>query len=304
MIRIGSRRLAACIGGVLAAAVLMGCGPSADTQQLQSTDYQLRGMIANQGQRIDALQEQFGRLNNQVEEMQHNGAGGGGPSVSKQIASLQNRVTQLEAEMKALQPAGTASPIPGAAASPAPGAVTTPAAGPGPAAETGGGEMMAAAPTPSAMPTPVAPSGATGSWRTVLQREEQAARTSGDPGATLYREGLADMGAGRYPSAVGKFEELQHKYPKSPLSEPAEYFSANALYELGKYDLSILQFNDLAMRFPNGRFASSALLHEAQAFMKINDRIDARLTLQKLLNEHPDSPEAPSAKALMQTLAG
>jgi len=87
------------------------------------------------------------------------------------------------------------------------------------------------------------------------------------------------------------------------LSEPAEYFSANALFELGKYDESILQFNDLVMRFPRGRFASASLLSEAQAFIKMNDRIDARLTLQKLISDHPDAPEAATAQAMMNSLA-
>lgn len=133
--------------------------------------------------------------------------------------------------------------------------------------------------------------------------DQQSAASRNDPGARLYRGGLADMKDGRYSQALAKFQELQHRYPKSPLSEPAEYFSANALYEMGKYDQSILQFNDLTLRFPNGKYSSSALLREAQAFMHINDRIDARLTLQKLLNDHPDSPEASSAKSMMQTLA-
>ena len=121
-----------------------------------------------------------------------------------------------------------------------------------------------------------------------------AAQTSNDPAAKTYRAGLVEMKAGKYPNAIAVFQGLQRKYPKSSLSEPAEYFSANALYELGKYDQSILQFNDLVMRFPRGRFASASLLSEAQAFIKMNDRIDARLTLQKLISDHPDTPEARS----------
>ena len=94
------------------------------------------------------------------------------------------------------------------------------------------------------------------------------------------------MKAAKYPLAVTKFTKLQHAYPKSPLSEPAEYFAANALFETGGYDQAILQFNDLVMRFPKGKYASAALLREAQAFVKLNDRIDARLTLQKLVADH------------------
>ena len=90
------------------------------------------------------------------------------------------------------------------------------------------------------------------------------AATSKDPGMKIYRDGLDAMKAGKYPLAVTKFTKLQHPYPKSPLSEPAEYFAANALYETGKYDQAILQFNDLVMRFPKGRFARAALLREAR----------------------------------------
>ena len=57
------------------------------------------------------------------------------------------------------------------------------------------------------------------------------------------------------------------------------------------------------MRYPRGRFASASLLSEAQAFMKLNDRIDARLTLQKLLTDHPDGAEAAVARTMMKSLA-
>jgi TolA-binding protein len=153
-----------------------------------------------------------------------------------------------------------------------------------------------AAPRPAAPPTASAPS-----WRAELERELVAPYS--DPAVRLYRSGLADIRASRYPQGAVKLQELQHKFPKSELSEPAEYFCANALYESGKYDQSILQFNDLTMRFPNGRYATASLLREAQAFMKINDRIDARLTLQKLIGDHPNSPETPQARSMMQTLA-
>jgi TolA-binding protein len=116
------------------------------------------------------------------------------------------------------------------------------------------------------------------------------------------------MKAGKYPNAIAKFQAFQRAHPKSPLAEPAEYFSANALFELGardpsNYNQSILQFNDLAMRYPRGRFAASAQLREAQAFLRTNDSLDARLTLQKLVRDHPGTPEAAEADAMMKSMA-
>src|SRR4029077_14252105 len=95
--------------------------------------------------------------------------------------------------------------------------------------------------------TPSRPVGAP-SWRAMIDRE--LATSYNDPAAKLYRAGLVDAKAGRYAQAVSKFESLQHRFPKSALSEPAEYFSGNALYEMGKYEQAVLQFNDLPQRFP------------------------------------------------------
>lgn len=171
----------------------------------------------------------------------------------------------------------------------------------GPEVASAGSPPHVAAPAPAA-PAPPMVAGSP-SWRTMVNAELTSAQSNSEPAAKAYRAGLIAMKAGKYANAIGVFQGLQRKYPKSALSEPAEYFSANALYELGKYDQSILQFNDLVMRFPRGRFASASLLSEAQAFMKMGDRIDARLTLQKLLSDHPDAPEATTARAMMNSLA-
>ncbi len=140
-------------------------------------------------------------------------------------------------------------------------------------------------------------------WPSELDQELADAAKSGEPGIKIYRQGLEAMKAHKYPLAVTYFTKLQHSYPKSALSEPAEYFAANALYETGEYDKAILQFNDLVMRFPKGKYASAALLREAQAFLKLNDRIDARLTLQKLVADHGGTPEATAANTMMKDLA-
>jgi TolA-binding protein len=291
----------------LVAIILTGCAPNADDQQIQADQFALRGMVANDQQQIDSLQEKFQRLEDRVSELEHNGtasAGGG-----NHLASIERRLNKLESEVKSTQ-AGAASTPPAAGANPevpAPSEATPGAPGAAGGDETPGAgaaatppNAMTAAPVNAEAAAPMAPTSAP-SWRAMMDQE--LAATHDDPGEKLYRAGLVQLKANNYPQAVNELQTLQQRYPKSSLSEPAEFFAANALYEMGKYDQAILEFNDQAMRFPKGHFASAALLREAQAFMKINDRIDARLTLQKLLNDLPDSAEAPMAKSMMQTLA-
>ena len=273
-------------GMLLVAFTLAGCADQNDMEQLNKNEFTLRGMIAEDRQQIDALKAQVAQQNDKIEEVEHNTTPAAG-----QASGVNDRVASLEAEVKALQAGMAATP----GAVPPPGA---PSDSVGPGTAVASTDPPAGGPAPPATPAEIAPT-----WPAELDQEIADAATSDEPGIKIYREGLDAMKAGKYPLAVARFTKLQHAYPKSPLSEPAEYFAANALFENGAFDQAILQFNDLVMRFPKGKYASAALLREAQAFVKLNDRIDARLTLQKLVSDHAGTPEAASADTMMKDLA-
>jgi len=271
---------------MLVAGGLWGCAPRADMEQMENNQFQLRGVVASEQQQLEKLDTRISRLEDRIQEMQH----GEGDKLDSRLGALDDRVAKLEAAVTSLR-SGAPGGVPSAA--PAPAAPGEAAIAPVPASP---GEAP-----PEAAPAPVAPAEVS-RWRSDLDSEISAAANSNATGVKVYRQGLEAMKNGSYAGAIDKFSFLQKKYPKSPLTEPAEYFSANAFYELGKYDQSILQFNDLVMRFPKGRFASASLLREAQAFVQLKDRIDARLTLQKLLADHGDAPEASAANAMMRDL--
>ncbi len=272
----------------LAAGLLLaGCTSQADLQQLNQNEFTLRGMIASDRQQIDALGQQVRQMRDQMTEYQHGGSASGS---SDQLSQANDKIAKLQGEVSALQ-AGMAAQPGAAALGAAPGAgLGGPAAGgiPGPSGDT-------------ASAAPIEPPS---TWHDELDQEISNAESSKDPGVKIYRTGLRAMKDAKYPLAVANFTRLQHQYPKSPLVEPADYFAANALYETAKYDQAILQFNDLVMRYPKGRFAAQALLRQAEAFLKMNDRIDARLTLQKLMADHDGTPQASSAKTMMASLSG
>jgi len=274
-------------------------------------------MIANDQQQIAAMHDQIARLNDHITELEHNGADSGGDS--KQVAALKDRIAKLEGQVNA--PAAGTPPAPGVPGTPgapaAPGAVpgvpgTPPPGAPGApqtaAVAPGEGETVDEGEAAPEGEAPAESVPAVAGWQSVLEQELANANNSTEPGSRVYRDGLIDMKAGRYPNAVAKFQAFERAHPKSPLAEPAEYFSANALFEMGardssNYNQSILQFNDLAMRYPRGRFAANAQLREAQAFLRTNDSLDARLTLQKLVRDHPGTPEAAAADAMMKSMA-
>ena len=271
-------------GLILVAGGLCGCAPRADMEQVANNQFQLRGMIASDRQQMEKLDLRLSRLEDQLQETQH----GSSEKLDTRLGALDDRVAKLEAAVTGLR-AG------------APGAAP-PAVAPGMPGEAGAPPLPAASGEASPGEAPPAVPVEVSRWRSDLDQEIAAAAKASGPGVKVYRQGLEAMKSGSYSAAIEKFGYFQKKYPKSPLTEPSEYFSANAFYELGKYDQSILQFNDLVMRFPKGRFASAALLREAQAFVQLKDGIDARLTLQKLIADHADAPEASAANAMMRDL--
>jgi TolA-binding protein len=303
--------LAAFVGLLATALGAGGCAARSDIDQVSQNEQGMREMIANDQQQMAAMHDQIARLNDRITELQHNGA----DSNSSQTAALKDRIAKLESQVNATA-AGT-PPVPGAPGVPGmPGAPSAPGAAPGGgpgAAQSASvppneGEAPAEGENEGEAPAAAAPMPAVTGWQSALDQELATAGNSTEPGSRIYRDGLVDMKAGKYPNAVAKFQAFQRAHPKSPLAEPAEYFSANALFELGardpsNYNQSILQFNDLAMRYPRGRFAASAQLREAQAFLRTNDSLDARLTLQKLVRDHPGTPEAAAADAMMKSMA-
>ncbi len=273
---------------------LSGCSDqAANVNQLNQNEFALRGMIATDRQQIDSLRAELRRTQDEIAELKHGNAakaGGAAPADSNErIAKLESEVNAMQAAMpNSAVPPAPGGEIPGAPA-PAPGAPAVSSISPGPAA---GGPPGAAGAGPEPAPT----------WPQDLDKELADAGNSKDPGAKIYRKGLETMKAGNYPTAIVNFAKVQHSYPKSPLSEPSQYFTANAFYESGKYEQAILQFNDLTMRFPSSRFLCESLLREGESFVRLNDRIDARLTLQKLANNSNCSNEATAANAMLKNL--
>ena len=282
---------------MIAALGFFGCSDqSGNVNQLNQNEFALRGMIASDRQQIDALQAQLRQTQDEVAELKHNGAASAGAAAP---ADVNDRLAKLESEVNAMQAAMPMAPpsaaAPGAEAPPPPG--VAPGAAPASPPPTTASVGAPGAPAPAGAAAEPAPT-----WPADVDKEMAATQASKDPGAKFYRKGLDAMKAGNYPVAIVQFAKIQHSYPKSPLSEPSQYFIANAFYENGKYEQAVLQFNDLTMRFPNSRFLCESLLREGQSFVRLNDRIDARLTLQKLSSNNNCSDESVAANNMLKNL--
>jgi tol-pal system protein YbgF len=257
---------------------LNGCATQADIQDVQRERDVLRSQAADNRAALDSLRREVEKVRGEVEEVRHrlDRVAKERSGASPQVKLLEDRLTVLERQMRMRPLEAPPPPVTGEPPLPRPEE-------PGVAApEYPGQPQLPARPAPS--PEEVA-----------LAREPIEVQDE-------YRLGLRAMQDRQYDRAIQQFRAFQRKYPDSPMADDAQYWIGEIYFLQKDYNRAILEFNDV-LKYRRGDRIPAALLRQAQAFLEIGDRTDARLILQKLINDHPKSEQAQEARAQLQTLS-
>ncbi len=125
------------------------------------------------------------------------------------------------------------------------------------------------------------------------QIEPKAEKTAEE----LYQEAL-ELIRNQNQFADGRklLETFVARYPKHDLHINALYWTGEALYGEKNYELAILQFQDVISKYPRHPKAAAAMLKQALAFNALGDGQNARTTMQKLIEDYPDSSQVEAAK--------
>lgn len=94
-------------------------------------------------------------------------------------------------------------------------------------------------------------------------------------------------------------EQFAANYPQHDLYVNALYWSGESLYGEKKYELAILQLQDVISKHAKHPKAPAAMLKQALAFNALGDLQNARTTMQKLLEEYPDASQVDAAKTFL-----
>lgn len=301
-------------GALISLSVISGCATRADLEQLRRSHFQVRKVVADQTVVIRDLRQRLEILQASLED----GSEGVSPdrraSVERRIALLEQRLglsapaspdpgvggpTELAPVDPAVPPAVAAFPVaqPGDGLPPvAPPAVereVDPAAEPAP---------VVADTAPVAAP-PVAPQARPGfeeELSAMIAREE--AEIEGQHVDSDYRTALGMVRDGQCKDAIPRLRGFVRKNIKSPHADNAQYWIGRCFHTQGDHNRAIMELYDVLLKFPKSERVPGALLILADAFADSGDDIDARLTLKKLLSDHPDAPEVAAAQKRLQTL--
>lgn len=264
-----------------------GCATQSDLRAEQQAREALRAqIIADNRASLDDVRRDIQKVRGEVEELRYRldrtakERVGTGP----QIKLLEDRIAILEKQLKARLEAP--QPLPPVGGSPefsprAPDAMTGQ-----PATETGGVPSELPPSSSTALVAPVTPE--------AISREPVEVQEE-------YKAGLRAFQEQQYEKAIQQFRSFQRKYPNSELADDAQYWIGESYYNQKDFNRAILEFNDV-LKYRKGDKVPAALLRQAQAFIEIGDKTDARLILQKLLNDHPHSEQARDARERLQAL--
>jgi len=159
-----------------------------------------------------------------------------------------------------------------------------------------------ARPAPSPVPTP-SPSG--------------GARSPGDGTAEeSYKAAYLDFTKGNYTLAIAEFRELVRRHPDASQADGAQYWIGESYFSMGRaaasagqaekareaLEQSVQEFRKVFVNYPRGRQVPTALYKEALALVELKQVKVAQARLQYLVDNFPQSEEAPLARERLKNL--
>jgi len=121
---------------------------------------------------------------------------------------------------------------------------------------------------------------------------------------STYDSALRQLSGGDQDEAIQSFRNFLHENGSSPYADDAQFWIGESYFRKGQYHRAIIEFNQVSSNYGSGDRAPAALLRQAEAFRIVGDRVDARLSLQKIINRYPGTSEAAKASKMLTEIGG
>src|SRR5215470_8162047 len=259
------------------------------------------------GQMDDSLQQDVAQLRKDVDALTlavHRGRGESDTSVSqmerrsreqsaenaRQMATLKQQLESLSAEVNRLSARvddlSQRSESRGSSSSPGTGSST--------GSTTGSSSRPTPTPTPSS-----------------------TSRSASEPGAEeSYKTAYSDFTKGNYTLAIAEFRDYLRRFPDTPKADSAQYWIGESYFSMGRaassagqperareaLERSVQEFRKVFVNYPGGTQVPTALYKEALALVELKQPKVAQARLRYLVDNFPQSEEAPLARERLKSL--
>jgi tol-pal system protein YbgF len=119
----------------------------------------------------------------------------------------------------------------------------------------------------------------------------------------LYQSGLDKANRSEYLAAAADFQNFIKKYPKSSFTPSAQYWIGECFYSMRDYKRAIKEYQIFIQTYPRNDKVASALLKQGNSFYELGLNDESKPFYDKVIKEHPGSPEASQAAAKIERLS-
>ena len=131
-----------------------------------------------------------------------------------------------------------------------------------------------------------------------------AARTGADLQAerAAYERAFNLLKAGRYDLAVAAFKTFVQSYPQGQFVDNAQYWLGEANYVQRNFAIALSEFDKVVKNHPTSPKRADALLKMGYTFQELGQNDNARMSLNKVVMNYPNTTAARLAQKRLQDL--
>lgn len=113
---------------------------------------------------------------------------------------------------------------------------------------------------------------------------------------SLYAAAYELFREAKYDKSREGFENFLKQYPETEFSDNAQFWIAECFYFEKKYEKAIIEYDKVVKNYPEGNKVPFALLKQGLSFEKLGDKASAKLLLQQVIRDFPNTSQSRIAR--------
>jgi tol-pal system protein YbgF len=120
--------------------------------------------------------------------------------------------------------------------------------------------------------------------------------------AAIYAAAYQTFKNGSYTKAREAFQEFLAANPTGEYADNAQFWIGECYFFEKKYDKAILEYEKVTKKFPSSNKVPYALLKQGVSFQNLGDKASAKLLLQQVIRDYPNTSQARIARSKLQEI--
>ena len=119
---------------------------------------------------------------------------------------------------------------------------------------------------------------------------------------TLYAAAYQEFKDAHYDKSRTEFKNFLAAYPNTEYAGNAQFWIGECYFFEKNYEQAILEYEKVAKNYPKGDKVPYALLKQGLSFLNLKDKTSAKLILQQVIKDFPNTNQARIARGKLQEI--